>query len=81
MVSQGRCLLFFFYINETHTILCGSFKKKKVTRHAREEKHMTILISEMTWEYTAGLAFRARIEILEHTLSQNLKLLAEVGYG
>ena len=55
--------------------------KKNVTRHAREEKHMTILISEMTWKYTAGLAFRARIEILEHTLSQNLKLLAEVGYG
>ena len=80
MVSQGRCLVFFFYINETHTILCGSLKKN-VTRHAREEKHMTILTSEMTWKYTAGLAFRARIEILEHTLSQNLKLLAEVGYG
>jgi hypothetical protein len=27
MMSQDHSLVFFFYINETRTILCGSFKK------------------------------------------------------
>ena len=29
MASQGRCLVFFFYINETRTILCVVRSKKK----------------------------------------------------
>ena len=39
MASQNRCLVFFFYINETHTILCGLFKNiKKNSYNKKKEK-------------------------------------------
>jgi len=42
MASQDRCLVFFFYINETHTILCGLFKNIKKNSYNKKKKKQLV---------------------------------------
>ena len=42
MASQDRCLVFFFYINETHTILCGLFKNIKKNSYNKKRKKQLV---------------------------------------